>query len=338
LAALAVQLHGRDALKDHPDPVAGGPFEYAAFEGGFELRSRLKDRDDKPAWRRRVSGMQILYDPRDDPYHERVGSKILYWLDDLGAVPLGEADPAVEGFLFAGARPIEDYRRLVAGLPLVRDRPEEREPLLRLDAVLEALRRAGVRPPMPRTWALPLDAPLPGDLTFPLFVRTADSSWKKGGHISRVRTAAELEDEAAALRRALGWDATVLAREWLELAPAGAGRYGPLPQEVRTWIVDGAPFAWSFHYLHLVPRPTGFPPSAGDLATVRRLAGEVARAFRSRLVVADFARGADGRWWFIEAGPGSCAGTGHEAVFKAVAHKLCGEDCVFQADAVGGRL
>src|SRR6266699_1067322 len=78
--------------------------------------------------------MQLLYDPRDDPYHERVGSQVLYWLDDLGAVPLGEADPARPGFLFAGARPADDYRGLVAGLPLVRDRPAEREPLLRLDA------------------------------------------------------------------------------------------------------------------------------------------------------------------------------------------------------------
>jgi hypothetical protein len=41
-AALAIQAHGRDAVKDHPDPVAGGPFEYTALPGGFELRSRLK--------------------------------------------------------------------------------------------------------------------------------------------------------------------------------------------------------------------------------------------------------------------------------------------------------
>jgi hypothetical protein len=41
-AALAVQLDGRDALKDHPDPVVGGPFDHVAFEGGFELRSRWK--------------------------------------------------------------------------------------------------------------------------------------------------------------------------------------------------------------------------------------------------------------------------------------------------------
>jgi hypothetical protein len=41
-AALAVQLDGRDALKKHPDPVTGGPFDYVPFAGGFELRSRWK--------------------------------------------------------------------------------------------------------------------------------------------------------------------------------------------------------------------------------------------------------------------------------------------------------
>jgi hypothetical protein len=41
-AALDVQLEGKDALKKHPDPVAGGTFEYAPFKGGFELRSKWK--------------------------------------------------------------------------------------------------------------------------------------------------------------------------------------------------------------------------------------------------------------------------------------------------------
>jgi hypothetical protein len=282
--------------------------------------------------------LQLLYDSRDDSYHERSGSQILYWLDDLGAIPLEEADPACEGFLFAGARPIGDYRDRVARLPLVRDRSEEREPLLHLDTVLQALKRKGVRMPSPRTWMLPLDAPLPSDLEFPLFVRTTESSWKKGGRISRVQTLAELHDEAAVLRRALGWDATILAREWLDLVPAGESRYGPVSQEVRTWVVDTVPVAWSFHYMHIVPKPTGFPPSAADLAILRCMAGEVASAFRSRLVAADFARGRDGRWWFIEAGPGSCAGTGHQRVFKAVVRKLRGESASLQADALGGPL
>jgi len=204
--------------------------------------------------------------------------------------------------------------------------------------VLLSLDQAGIRIPAPRTWTLHLDAPYPDDLLFPLFVRTADSSWKKGGHISRVRTLRELDQEAAALRRALGWDAVILARQWLDLAAAGEGRYGPVPVEIRVWIVDRVPVAWSFHHLHIAPRPRGFPPSTDDLARLRALAGEVARAFHARLVVADFARDEDGAWWFIEAGPGSCAGTAHEAVFKAVALRLCGEETSITADAVVGGL
>jgi hypothetical protein len=102
--------------------------------------------------------------------------------------------------------------------------------------------------------------------------------------------------------------------------------------------VDGVPFAWSFHYLHVVDSPRGFPLSTEDLTALRSLAGKVGSAFRSRLVVADFARGHEGGWWFIEAGPGSCAGTAHETVFKAVASRLRGEEPSLRGDAVGGLL
>src|SRR5688572_23031955 len=105
----------------------------------------------------------------------------MYWLDDLGAAPITEARAADEGFVFGGSRPIEDYERLVAPCPRLRDRPAERAPLLRLDAVLDVLTRSGTDVPAPRTWSLTLDAPLPRDLTFPLFLRTAQSSWKLGG-------------------------------------------------------------------------------------------------------------------------------------------------------------
>jgi hypothetical protein len=57
-AAIDLQLGGRDVLKDalknHPDPVVGGPFEYQEFEGWIELRSTWKlgsrplYRDDSP--------------------------------------------------------------------------------------------------------------------------------------------------------------------------------------------------------------------------------------------------------------------------------------------------
>src|SRR5262249_25835039 len=164
----------------------------------------------------------------------------------------------------------------------------------------------------PRTWCLPLDAPLPEDVTFPLFVRTAHSSLKLGGKVSRVRNLAELKVEAAELRRALGWDALILARAWCEFAQAGAGIYGPIPQEVRVWVVDGRPYAWSFHYLNLLASPKGFPPSTEDLGMLAALAGRISGAFRSRCVVADFAREVRGSWVFVEAGPGSCAGTAHE--------------------------
>jgi hypothetical protein len=282
--------------------------------------------------------LELFYDRRDDPYHEKRGSQILYWLDDLGAGPLDEANPKAEGYLFAGARPLEDYQRLLADYPLIRDRPQERGPLLRLDTVLVTLEAANVHVPAPKTWRLPLDAPLPSDLTFPLFVRTAETSWKLGGQIAKVQNRKELEEEASALRRAVQWDALILAREWLDLAEAGRGRYGPVPQEVRVWIVDGVTFAWSFHYQNVVQKPHGFPLPDSDLQILAGLAHQIGSVFRSRLVAADFARLRGGDWYFIEAGPGSCAGTDHEAVFKAVANRLKGEQTYLPADAVGGPL
>src|SRR5262245_56836157 len=114
----------------------------------------------------------LFFDPRDEPVHQRTGSQLVRWLDDLGARPVTDATPRDEGFLFAGARPIDDYCRLVADKPALRDRPEERATLLTLDSVLATLDQAGVILPAPKTWFLPLDEPLPADLTFPLFVRT----------------------------------------------------------------------------------------------------------------------------------------------------------------------
>lgn len=282
--------------------------------------------------------MKLFYYPRDQAPGDRRGDRRLYWLDDLGAVPIAEATPADDGFLFAGERGADDYERLVRRLPRIRDRPEERGLLLRLDSVLEAVERTGAAVASPRTWHLRLDAPLPHDLRFPLFLRTPQSSWKLGGKISRVRDERELLEECTALRRAFQWDAPILAREWLDLAPAGESPHGPVPQEVRTWIVDRIPCAWSFHHLHVVPAPAGFPLAAKDVDELGDGAAAVGRAFSSRLVVADFARATDGGWRFIEAGPGSCAGTAHEAVFKHVARTLLGEVSSLQADPVGGPL
>lgn len=279
--------------------------------------------------------MPLFYDPRDREA-ARMGDRRLKWLYEMGARSVEDAKPGDEGYLFAGIRTVDDYRSLVAGLPLIRDRPDEREPLIELDRILDALDAGQVRVPTPQTWRLTLDAEIPADLRFPLFVRTTRSSWKLGGSISKVRNERELVAEMEALRRAIQWDAVILAREWVNLAPAGAGVYGKYPQEVRVWIVDGHPYAWSFHYLNALATPSGFPPSPADLAVLHKHSIKIGGVFRSRLVVADFARLTKGGWIFIEANPGSAAGTAHEAVFTAVARKLLGESSAAVGDRVGG--
>ena len=280
--------------------------------------------------------MNLLYVPSDQKYLDKRGMRTLFWLDDLGAIPLPEHPATEEGFLFSYARHIDDYRQLIAPLPLVRDRPEEREPLLALDKTLDRLADARVEVPMPKTWRIGVDDRLPKDLTFPLFLRTVETSWKVGGEVSRVRTEKQFQEEAEQLRRAFGWNVPIMARQWLNLATAGESVYGRVPQEIRTWSVDGTAVAWSFHHLHAVPHPKGFPPARGDVEHLGGLASKVASAFSSRLVVADFARIVSGEWVFLEAGPGSAAGTGHEGVFKAVASALCGRHFSIQDDAVGG--
>jgi RNA polymerase sigma factor (sigma-70 family) len=51
-AALAVRLDGLNDLKNHLDPVVGGPFEYVAYDGGFELRSKWKvDETQRVRWK-----------------------------------------------------------------------------------------------------------------------------------------------------------------------------------------------------------------------------------------------------------------------------------------------
>ena len=122
------------------------------------------------------------------------------------------------------------------------------------------------------------------------------------------------------------------------MAVAGKFMFGDAPQEIRIWLVDQRPVAWSFHYLQVVPMPKGFPPKTKDLNLIAGLAEIVGSAFGSRLIVADFVRDRHGKWWFLEAGPGSAAGTAHEAVFKNVAERLRGDSAMFKADAVGGPL
>ena len=67
----------------------------------------------------------------------------------------------------------------------------------------QAVDFASVDVPTPVTWRLRVGEALPADLMFPLFVRTASSSWKLGGRISRVTSISQLESEASELRRAM---------------------------------------------------------------------------------------------------------------------------------------
>ncbi|MCE9553222.1 MAG: hypothetical protein K8T91_07565 [Planctomycetes bacterium] len=282
--------------------------------------------------------MQLLYDRNDLPDAVKLKDQRFEWLRQLGALELHDANPDDEGFLFGYNHGVESYRKLTAQWPNVRDPPDEREILLRLDLLLDELGRQHIEVPTPRTWVLRIDEELPADLEFPLFVRTPVSSWKRGGDQSKVRNLKELNDEVDLLRRAFGWDTTILARQWLNIAVAGKWMFGNAPQEIRVWIVDKTPIAWSFHYLHAVTHPKGFPPSKDDLQLLARLAAQVAIPFSTRLMVADFVPDKQGRWHFLEAGPGAVAGTAHEAVFKFVAKRVRGETAALSEDAVGGAI
>jgi hypothetical protein len=138
------------------------------------------------------------------------------------------------------------------------------------------------------------------------------------------------------LRRVFGWDTPILARQWIEVAVAGKFMFGDAPQEVRVWIVDHRPVAWSFHYLHAVPNPIGFPPKAEELSLLADMAARIGSAFGAYLIVADFVRDRKGKWHFLEAGAGAAAGTAHEAVFNFVAQTIQGTPSRFVGDSVGG--
>ena len=280
--------------------------------------------------------MNLFYDDRDDSVHQRRGSRILYWLDDLGAKPIGESEPDEDGFVFSVAGSISDYEELVADRPNLQDRANQRLPLLSLESVLDRLISASVEVPMSRTWRLAWNEELPEDISYPLFVRASSSSLKVGGSISRVRNANELLLEAAELRRLLGWSALIIAREWKECVQSGNSTYGSLPQEMRVWVVDGKPFAWSFLHLKAIPKPIGFPASTSDLLELAELAERVSIAFDSRCLVVDFAREVQRGWTFVDAGSGSSAAEDHEGVFKAMASKLLGKKFPFHSDSVGG--
>jgi hypothetical protein len=280
----------------------------------------------------------LLFDPSDLPDTKKLRDQRFEWLIELGAREISEVPLSQPGFLFGYERGDTHHRRLVADRPEVRDRPEERQELVHLDDVLARLDTAQVDVPRPRTWRIGVDDQLPDDLTFPVFVRTPRSSWKRGGTQGRAGSRKQLVEEMEQLRRVFGWDTPILAREWIEVAKAGSFMFGDAPQEVRVWIVDRQPAAWAFHYLHAVGEPAGFPPSADGLALLKDYGKKIASAFASRLIAADFVRDQRGCWHFLEAGPGAVAGTAHQRVFQFVAERIRGVDASLEGDAVGGPL
>ncbi len=282
--------------------------------------------------------MKLLYDKNDLAHSRGLRDSRFMWLKELGACDIAESGCDELGFLFGYAHGPGHYIQLVGNRPNIRDRPEERQQLICLDDVLNRLMLAGVEVPTPKTWAIGIDDSPPDDLEFPLFVRTLKSSWKRGGSQSRANNLKELSDEMELLRRAFGWDIPILARKWIDVAVAGKWMFGDAPQEIRVWIVDQQPIAWSFHYLHVVPTPDGFPPRASDLAVLQDWAAKIGTPFSSRLICADFIRDKRGQWHFLEAGPGAVCGTAHENVFKLVASALSGNVQRFDGDAVGGSL
>jgi hypothetical protein len=280
--------------------------------------------------------MKLLYDKSDLPHAVQLRDNRFEWLQALGAVELSQSVLDEEGFFFGYQHGDEQYRRTVENRPFVLERPENRQDICNLDDVLRRLDDQRIDVPTPKTWMIGVDQDLPADLTFPLFVRTPRSSWKRGGTQARVKNAKELNEEMLLLRRAFGWDTPILARQWIDVAVAGKFMYGDAPQEVRVWIVDHKPVAWSFHYFHVVPNPKGFPPSDKDLARLAEMATAIGSAFGAFLIVADFIRDRRGQWHFLEAGAGSAAGTAHDAVFKFVAQKILGISTRLLGDRVGG--
>jgi hypothetical protein len=282
--------------------------------------------------------LKLLYDKNDLPDSTRLRDARFTWLNDLGVEEMSGLPLDVAGFLFGYENGATRYEQLVGDRPNVRDRPDERQELIFLPRILNRIEQGGIDIPMPRTWVIGVDESPADDLEFPLFVRTPKSSWKRGGTQARVRNLKELEDEMALLRRTFGWDTPILARKWIDVAAAGKWIFGNAPQEIRVWIVDHRPAAWSFHYLHVVPAPEGFPPRPSDLSMISGWAAQIGSVFKSRLICADFIRDRKGHWHFLEAGPGAVCGTAHESVFKFVAKSLRGDAAVVEGDAVGGPL
>lgn len=94
--------------------------------------------------------MKLRYAEPDLSIAKKLGDRRLQWLIELGAEELRHAGPEEPGFLFGYQQGMERLRRQVGNRSHVRDRPEEREELIRLDHVLERLTEQSIEVPTPR--------------------------------------------------------------------------------------------------------------------------------------------------------------------------------------------
>ncbi len=93
--------------------------------------------------------MRLFYDKNDLPHSKKLRDQRFDWLKELGASDLEEAAAEEDGFLFGYENGEEQYRDLVENRPNIRDRPTERQELVRLDHVLARLQERGVDVPTP---------------------------------------------------------------------------------------------------------------------------------------------------------------------------------------------
>jgi len=255
--------------------------------------------------------MQLLYDPRDDAYHERLGSQILYWLDDLGRRRSMRQTPKPK----VTSSPAPDH----PGLPSacgdrshIRDRPR-------------SVSRCSGWTACCGPWTKPASAsrrPAPGrcrgrPVAGRLIFRCSCGRRSRRGKRAVSSRKFPRPGSWRPRRPNCGGPLAGTRSSWPRVVgpgPSGRGALWPRPPRSSHLVVDGVPSAWSsLHASRIAPK--GFPPSPATLATLTRSGGGSGVGIRSRLVVATSARG--------PTAPGGSSrrarqlpGTGHEAVSR----------------------
>ena len=124
--------------------------------------------------------MLLLYDKSDLSTAKKLHDDRLKWLQELGAAELASVGPEDSGFLFGYAQGGDHLLQQVGKLPNVHDQADERDELLRLDAILERMDQNGIAiTHLPVRWA---DGPVSAWITkmSASMHRISSSPWWKG--------------------------------------------------------------------------------------------------------------------------------------------------------------